>query len=116
MLIANALPGASYAAGVFSIPWTAISSATTNDVASAVDSYEKFLFGLLMAHYERQNSGAITQVNCAIEIANVSISSGSFETATNVFSDVTLHNFLVSASLGTSTAPLLTDVDQVQSV
>jgi hypothetical protein len=115
MLTATALPGASYATTTFTIPWTALTTITTNDTV-AVDSFERMMFNLLMAVYEKQEAGTFTQTNLGMEISNVSLSRGSWETATNTFSDRTVHSFLVSFDCGSSTAALLTDGDTVSSV
>ncbi|KAG5181859.1 hypothetical protein JKP88DRAFT_278600 [Tribonema minus] len=62
MLIATAIPGASYSAGVFSIPWTALAAITTNDT-TAIDSFERLMFALNECVLEKQNVGTFTQTH-----------------------------------------------------
>lgn len=115
MLIATAIPGCTYSASTFTIPWSALNSSTTVDTTAA-DSFERLLHNLLTILFEKQNAATITQVNCGVEISSTSLSLNSWETATNVFSDRTVQSFLVSFDTGSSVTPLLVDGDSVTNV
>jgi hypothetical protein len=108
--IASIIPGASYAAGAFTIPWTAISAITTNDTV-AVDSFEALVHGLVMCLFEKQNAGTITQVNSGLEVSSVSQSVGVVETSANTFSDRLLFSALLTWDCGATLTPILVDGD-----
>lgn len=112
--IASMIPGASYAAGTFSIPWSAITAITTSDTA-AVDSYERLLHALIMVLFEKQTAGTATQVNCGAEVSSVSESVGVVEVTANTFSDRLLWSALVTFDCGGTLTPLLINGDSVQS-
>lgn len=92
--IASLVPSCSYAAGTFTIPWTAINAATSVDSVAA-DSAERLLHDLLTILFEKQNAGTIDQTKCGVEISSVSVTQGTWETSVNSFSDRILQSFLV---------------------
>lgn len=114
MLIATALPGASFAAGAFTIPVTALNSGMTNPINS-VDSFERLVHSLLTVLYQKGLAGTLTQVNCGAEVSSASLSTGTWETSTNVFADRLLQNFLVTFDAGATLTPILVDGDTVTS-
>ena len=99
--IATVIPGASYASGTFSIPWTALNAILSNDV-TAVDNFEKLLYALLQCVNEKQILGSVTQPTLACEVANKAVQTGQWEYPANTFSDVTLVNFLAAFNFSTS--------------
>jgi hypothetical protein len=112
--IATMIPGATYASSTFTIPWSAIAAITTVD-ATASDSFEKLVHALLMALFEKQNAGTVTQVTCGAEISSVSQSVGVVEVTANTFSDRLLWSALVTFDCGSTLTPLLINSDTVQS-
>jgi hypothetical protein len=103
MLTATFLPGATYSAGVFTIPWTALNTAVVTD-ALATDSVEMLTYMLLELVKEKQDAGTITQPNCSMEVSQKSLSmNGVWETATNTFSTKSLCSFLVTFPIDTAT-------------
>jgi hypothetical protein len=114
MLISAAIPGASYASGVYTIPISALNTILTQDINS-MDSFERLVFALLQVIYEKQTAGTFAQPTCGVEISSTSLSSGTWETSTNVFADRLLSNFLVSFDAGSTLTPLLLDGDTITS-
>lgn len=98
--IATLIPGASYSSGTFSIPVSAMNNILSTDM-TASDSAEKLIYGLLECCQEKQLLGSLTQRGAAVEVANKSVTSSVWEKSLNVFSNVTLVNFLVSLSFDT---------------
>jgi hypothetical protein len=105
MLISVAIPGASYSAGVFSIPWTALNTILTND-GSAVDSFERLIEALVTTIIEKTTSGAFTQPLLGVEVSSTSLGTGVWETPANTFSQHTLLSTVLTFDMGTSTGYL----------
>ncbi len=93
--IASIIPGASYSLGTFSIPVSALTTASGLSIPSA-DRFEYLLYGLLASLKTKQDGGTVSQVTCAAEISARSVSNSVWETSLNTFSDVYLVNFLAS--------------------
>ncbi|KAG5176400.1 hypothetical protein JKP88DRAFT_282763 [Tribonema minus] len=115
MLIATALPGASFTAGAFTIPVTALNSGMTNPPVNSMDSFERLVHSLLTVVYQKGLAGTLSQVNCGAEVCSASLSAGTWETSTSVFSDRLLQNFLVTFDAGATLMPILVDRDTVTS-
>jgi methylmalonyl-CoA mutase N-terminal domain/subunit len=112
MIISSFIPGASYSAGVFTIPWTALNAATSVDT-SPIDSAERFLQNLLTVLHERNTANTLTQPTFSAEVASTSLSVGTWETSTSNFSDRLIQSFLVCFDAGASLTPLLVDGDTI---
>lgn len=102
LAIASFLPGASYASGTFTIPWTAINGVLATDITAADDT-AKLLYALMQCLHEKQVAGTITQPTLACEIGNKSVTTGVWETSTNNFTSKYLVNHLLSTSFDSIT-------------
>lgn len=97
MLIANLVPGASYSAGVFSIPLSSLATSSGLTI-TASDSVEKLVYALLQTMSVKALAGTLTQVNCGCEVSSRSSTQSVYETSSNNFAPVTLVSFLTSVS------------------
>lgn len=113
MLISALIPGASYASGTFTIPWTSVNALITNQIVAA-DSAERLILALAQIIDAKQKAGTLQQYNFGAEVSSKSISTSTWETAVNTFSDVTVISYLLSWNFG-STA-FLEDGDNATSV
>ena len=112
MLISALIPGASYAAGAFTIPWASLNSLLTNQVTAA-DSAERLILALAQVIQAKQDAGTIQQYNFGAEVSSKSISKSTWEASINNFSDVTVVSYLLSFNLGTTA--FLEDADSAVS-
>lgn len=90
MLISEFLPGASYSADAFTVPYSALNAVMTQPM-TAGDSAEKLLYGLL----EALKRSAISQPDAAMEVSSKSSGQSIWETTQGVFSDVKLVSYVV---------------------
>jgi hypothetical protein len=102
MLIANLIPGCTYASGVFTIPVTALNNILLNDV-TAKDSAELLVYSLLQAIYEKQQLGSLSQPLIALEVSNKAVQSSVWESPANTFNNCTLVSYLTSFNFSSST-------------
>jgi hypothetical protein len=99
--VSTVLPGASYASGVFSIPWTSLNAILTTPI-TPIDSFEAMLFAITEALFQRQTDGFITQPTVSCEISARSYSKGVWEESTGVFSSADLLSTLITYDLDSS--------------
>lgn len=110
MLMTNALPGTSYVVSgqinilgpTYIIPVSAINFVLGTKPIGTGESFERLIYGLLQATALEQKSGILSQPLCGVEVANKSITGGTWETTTNNFTNVSLVNHLVSTNFGTT--------------
>lgn len=108
MLISAFVPGCSYAttgsvsisSPTYIIPVSGINALLGSASIGTGDSAERLLYGLIQALYVKQQAASINQTNLGVEVSNKSLSRNIWESSVNVFSDVTLANFLVSCNMG----------------
>jgi hypothetical protein len=101
MLLNTFLPGASYSAGAWHIPVSAVNSVLTSSVTGK-DSAELLIFSLLEVLYQRQKDGFLTQPTISLECSNRAIGQSVWEEAPNNFSNCDLLSWLVSVNLDSS--------------
>lgn len=110
MIISTFLPGASYAttgtvtitSPTYVIPVSAINTVLGSSPIGTGDAAERLIYGLCQALFLLNKAGTLTQTNLGCECANKSLTAGVYENTTNVFTNVTLANFLISSNLGTT--------------
>ena len=108
MIVSTFLPGASYAttgtvtitSPTYIIPVSAINTVLGSNPIGTGDAAERLIYGLCQALFLMNKALTLTQTNLGCECANKSVTSGVYENTTNVFTSVTLANFLISCNLG----------------
>lgn len=97
VLTATLIPGASYASGTFTIPWTALNTILPASITAA-DNIEKLIYALLQVVYTKQTAATptVSQSTLACEISAKQNSLSTWEFPANTFSQVYLTAFLVS--------------------
>lgn len=101
MLTSTFLPGASYSAGVWTIPATALNAVLDNTITGK-DSAELLIYSLLQCLFEKQNEGSLSQPHTAVEVSAKNSTQSVWESSTNVFSNCYLTSYLVSFNFTTA--------------
>ena len=112
VLLSTIIPGASYAAGSFSLPWTALNTAA-GTTTTATDSFERLLFALIQIVFVKGQAGTFNQTNLGCEVSSLSESVGVWETSSNVFSDRLLSSALCTFDQGAFLTTLTPSGDTV---
>ena len=100
MLIASLIPGASYSAGVYSLPTTALATASGLTI-TASDSVEKLYYALLQILNVKGVAGTLTQVNAGVEASSRSSTTSVWETSANTFVSKPIVTFLATVAFDT---------------